>query len=192
MALGQIFGIAKILANFYDKLPEKLLTFNPGLIVGGSEIEFGEKSFEANVSGKNNVIAERAIAKGDIRAISIEQREKAKKKMLALTNKSIKGTKANIVFKDSYPPMAPTKDNKEILKVLSEVSVDLGYGKVKALDPGRRGAADTSFVAPYIACIDGLGLLGNGAHSLEEKVDLASIPKVTKRTAMLILRLSSN
>lgn len=187
---GAGFGIAKILASFYDQLPENLLTFNPGVIAAGTDITPLEKSYEYKTSGKSNVIAQMAVAKGDLRAISIKQREKAKKNMQNLIKKTIPGTKARIKFNDSYPPMGPKKGNKELLKVLSKVSQDLGYGKVQALDPGKRGAADTSFVAPYVSCIDGLGLLGDGAHSEDERVEIKSISKVINRTALLIYRLS--
>jgi glutamate carboxypeptidase len=77
----------------------------------------------------------------------------------------------------------------ELLKQLNEVSQDLGQGEVLAYDPGKRGAADTSFVADYVACLDGLGTMGSGAHTPKETVNLNTIEALTKRTALLIYRL---
>ena len=36
-------------------------------------------------------------------------------------------------------------------------------GQVEAYDPGKRGAGDISFVAQYLDCLDGLGVMGGGA-----------------------------
>ena len=41
------------------------------------------------------------------------------------------------------------------------MSKALGFGEVAAYDPGRRGAADISFVADYVDGLDGLGSMGS-------------------------------
>jgi glutamate carboxypeptidase len=74
--------------------------------------------------------------------------------------------------------------------VLSQASQDLGYGEVAAFDPGKRGAADISFVAEYLDSIDGIGVEGNGAHALTEEIDLATLPLLIERAALLMHRLS--
>jgi glutamate carboxypeptidase len=86
--------------------------------------------------------------------------------------------------------MPPTDGNFELLGALNRVSVDLGFGAVEAVDPGRRGAADISFAAPFIDGLDGLGVSGDGGHTMEEVVDLESFHIVTKRAALLIYRLT--
>src|SRR4029079_10252044 len=87
------------------------------------------------------------------------------------------------------PPMAPTKGNYALLQVLDDASRDLGQGPVPALDPGERGAGDISFVS-FIDGLDGLGAKGQGSHTPAETVDLASLPKLVERTAILIYRLT--
>ena len=59
-----------------------------------------------------------------------------------------------------------------------------------AFDPLKRGAADISFVAKYTDGIDGLGAMGGGGHTPQEYVDLTTIETLTKRTALLIYRLT--
>jgi len=98
-------------------------------------------------------------------------------------------TSATITFTDSYPAMGPTEGNMMLLKKLNQVSEDLNQGPVEAYDPGRRGAADTSFVAEYADCLDGLGTMGRGAHTPDETVNLNTFEALTKRTAILIYRL---
>jgi glutamate carboxypeptidase len=44
-------------------------------------------------------------------------------------------------------------------------------------------------VAEYVACLDGLGSMGSGAHTPEETVNLKTLEPLTQRTAILIYRL---
>jgi len=112
--------------------------------------------------------------------------------MRAIVKESLPRTSAEITFEDGYPSMPPTDGNMSVLKVLSQVSVDLGKGEVKPYNPGLRGAGDISFIAQYLDCLDGLGVMGGGAHSPNEFVHLNSIPDIEKRVALLIHRLSTN
>jgi glutamate carboxypeptidase len=86
--------------------------------------------------------------------------------------------------------MPPTEGNHALLEQLSEVSQALGQGAVKAYDPGKRGAADTSFVASDVAALDGLGSMGSGAHTPQETVNLQTLEDFTLRAAILIYRLT--
>jgi glutamate carboxypeptidase len=72
------------------------------------------------------------------------------------------------------------------------VSRDLGAGPVRAQDPAERGAGDISFVCddPRLACLDGLGTMGDQDHAPGEYADLASLPALTKRAALLMYRLT--
>jgi len=85
--------------------------------------------------------------------------------------------------------MPPTEGNYKLLEMLNKVSLDLGQGEVKAYDPGKRGAADISFVAKYADCLGGLGAMGSGAHTPRETVNLKTFQAITERTAILIYRL---
>jgi glutamate carboxypeptidase len=85
--------------------------------------------------------------------------------------------------------MEPTDGNMELLEILDELSRDMELGEVKAYDPGKRGAADISFVADYIDGLDGLGAMGSGAHGPDETIDLETYKELTKRAAFLIYRI---
>ena len=86
--------------------------------------------------------------------------------------------------------MGPTAGNQAVLEVLSDVSQNLGFGPVTGYDPSRRGAADISFVADYIDGLDGLGTMGNGAHTPQETVNLKTMNALIQRAAVLIYRLT--
>ncbi|MCL6265031.1 M20/M25/M40 family metallo-hydrolase [Flagellimonas myxillae] len=187
---GAIFEMSRILHQFYtDVKGEDLLTFNPGTLLGGTFVNFDSTTSKGDAFGKSNVVAQKAMAKGGLRFISEEQKERARNKMRTIVSQNLPKTAAEITFTDSYPAMRPTSGNHALLGILNQVSLDLGQGEVKAYDPGKRGAADVSFVAEYVDCLDGLGTMGTGAHTPQETVNLNTIEALTKRTAILIYRL---
>ena len=187
---GAIFEMGRILNAFYEEVKgEEFLTFNPGILMGGTFLEYDESTSSAEVFGKSNVVAQTALVKGGLRFISEEQKERARDKMRAIVANNLPNTSATISFTDSYPAMKPTEGNLKLLDQLNRVSLDLGQGEVLGYDPGRRGAADTSFVADYVDCLDGLGTMGSGAHTPGETVNLNTIEALTKRSAILIYRL---
>lgn len=187
---GAIFEMSRILNEFYEEVRgEEYLTFNPGMMLGGTFLDYDSKTGKGNAFGKTNVVAQSAIVKGGLRFISEEQKENARAKMREIVANNLPQTSAKISFTNSYPAMGPTEDNHALLKQLNTVSLALKQGEVLAYDPGKRGAADTSFVAEYVACLDGLGTMGSGSHTPEETVNLNTIEALTKRAAVMIYRL---
>lgn len=188
---GAIFEAARILHRFHDEVrgPE-YLTFNPGIILGGTEVDYNSTDNRGTSFGKTNVIAQRVVVDGGLRFISEEQKEAAREQMRAIVADHLPGTSAEVSFKDKYPAMPPTEGNQALLALLDQVSRELGQGPVEAFDPAERGAADISFVAPYVDGLDGLGPFGSGAHTPDEQLDLVSLPAVTKRAALMIYRLT--
>jgi glutamate carboxypeptidase len=111
--------------------------------------------------------------------------------MQEIVAKSLPQTKAELVFSPSaYPPMAPTEGNRALLTRLNVVNRDMGLPQMAEMDPARRGAADSSFVAKYTDGLAGLGASGGGAHAEGEFVNLDSIPRQAKRMAILMSRLA--
>ena len=183
---GAIYEAARILNDFREKLSqEKYLTFNPGLIVGGSEISDNKEAI-----GKDNIISPRVTVTGDLRFLTETQKENARMKMKEIVAQNLNKTKAEIIFQDGIPSMEPTAENEKVLATLNQVSLDLGFGEVKAGDPGSRGAGDISYIAKYVACLDGLGASGRGAHAPGETMNMKEFPKLIQRTAILIYRLT--
>lgn len=188
---GAVYELARILNAFYTEIRgEEFLTFNPGLAAGSTQIEFHEEPLRASASGKDNIVAPQAVASGDLRAITLEQRERAKERMRKIVAAHLPQTESQILFTDSYPPMAPTEGNKRLLGMYDQVSRDLGFGPVTAVNPSRAGAADVSFAAEHVdMAIDGLGLLGGGSHTPTEFADLRNFQIQSQRLAVLLYRL---
>jgi glutamate carboxypeptidase len=191
---GAIFEVSRILNLFHDTLREPLrepnMTYSPGLLLGGSNIT-AEPSGDASVAGKANIIPGEALVRGDLRVLTPDQLARVKDKMLAIVSGgNLPGTKAEITFTDKYPPMAPTPGNVALLAKLNESNRALGAAEIEALDPMQRGAGDASFVAPFVDVLDGLGANGSSAHAPGETVDVSRMPLQSKRTALLIYRLT--
>ncbi len=187
---GAVFEISRIINEFYNDVKgEEYLTFNPGVILGGTFMSYDDAFSKGNAFGKSNVVAQTAVVDGGLRFISEEQKESARDKMRAIVASNLPLTSAKISFIDSYPAMGPTKGNETLLELLSQVSLDLGHEAVVAYDPSKRGAADVSFVAAYTDCLDGLGTMGSDGHTPQETVNLNTIEDLTKRAAILIYRL---
>ena len=188
---GAIFEMGRILHQFYEEVRgEEYLTFNPGNLLGGTFVDYAPLKSSGSAYGKTNVVAQTAVVHGGLRFISEEQKENARAKMRAIVADHLPSTNATITFTDSYPAMGPTEENKTLLKQLSDVSEALGFGEVAAYDPGRRGAADISFVADYVDGLDGLGSMGSGAHTPQETVNLNTFNDLIQRTAIFLYRLT--
>lgn len=187
---GAIYELARIIDQFHDQLPEDKLTFNVGLIAGGSVAQLDTDLVRAQAAGKTNIIPAQAIARGDFRTLSDEQSERVKAKMQAIVAQHLPGTSAEIIFEQGYPPMAPTEGNRALLKKLNGINADLGLEQMAELDPLKRGAGDISFVARYVDGLVGMGPAGDGAHAPGETVDLPSIKRQAKRAAILMSRLA--
>ena len=189
---GSIYEAARILNAFRETLStEKYLTFNPGIFVGGSDINFDSGKIEATVSGKTNIISPITYVQGDLRFLTEAQKNNARERMQKIaTTDHLPATNATISFTDGIPSMEPTAGNNALADSLSKVTIDMGFGPTKAGDPGSRGAGDISYIARYLDCLDGLGASGKGAHAPGETLNLKEFPILIQRAAIFIYRLT--
>lgn len=189
---GAIYELTRIIHRFRTELPEPNLTFNVGLIAGGQQAELDAGGIRATATGKTNIIAPIAVARGDLRALSPEQIVRVKAKMTAIVAEHAPGTDAKIAFDPGgYPSMAPTDGNRALLTKLNGVNRDLGLAEMAPLDPLKRGAGDISFVAADVDGLAGLGPYSTGDHAPGEAVDIPSIARQATRAAILMSRLSA-
>jgi glutamate carboxypeptidase len=188
---GAIFEAARILNGFREKMAgEPHLTFNPGVILGGTSVDFNRTQARGSAFGKTNVIAGQAVVSGDLRTLTNDQLERAQKTMRQVASQAMPHTQATITFDEGYPPLAPTDGNAQLLARYDRASRDVGAGPVAAVSPDKAGAADVSFVAGDVKMIlDGLGLMGHDDHTPGETADLSTLASQTKRAAITLYRL---
>ncbi|MFL6732503.1 MAG: M20/M25/M40 family metallo-hydrolase [Sphingomicrobium sp.] len=188
---GAIYELARIIDQFRRELPEDKLTFNVGLIGGGQAAALDAGKIRLAATGKTNIVASTAVARGDLRAISQDQIDRVRAKMRAIVAQPLEGAKAEISFDEKgYPPMPPTAGNRALLAQLNSVNADLGLPRMGELDPLERGAGDISFVAADVDGLVGLGPASYGDHTPNETLELPSLTKQAKRAAILMSRLA--
>ncbi len=187
---GAIYELARILDQFRRELPEANLTYNVGVMAGGTPATIDAAGETVSATGKTNIIASQAIARGDIRTLTPEQDARIRDRMTGIVAQHLSQTGATISFNESYPPMAPTEGNRALLARLNAVNRDLGLPAMAEYDPARRGAADSSFVAALADTMGGLGAVGELGHAEGEWIELDSLPRQALRSAALITRLS--
>ena len=191
LGYGAIYEAARILDSFRRELPEPNLTYNVGVIAGGTPAAIDAEGFNVTASGKTNIVASTAIARGDLRTLTPEQDERVRAEMQAIVADHLPRTDAELAFAENgYPPMAPSEGNRALLARLNAVNRDLGLPEMAEYDPARRGAADSGFVAADVDTLGGLGVSGGAAHAEGEWVDLDSLVRQSQRAAVLISRLS--
>src|SRR5438874_3657732 len=95
---GAIFELARIIDEFRRELPEAKLTYNVGLVGGGQTATLDAGQVRPDATGKTNIIAGRAVARGDLRAISQEQIDRVEAKMRTIVAQPLAGAHAEISF----------------------------------------------------------------------------------------------
>ncbi len=189
---GAIYETARILDQFRTVLREENLTYNPSVIVGGTEVAYDGANKSGTARGKTNVIPRRVEVEGDIRFLGAAQFEAASRKMQQIVADHLPGTSASLEITGEYPSMAPNPGSERVLGVFDAASRDLGAGPIVAQPPLERGAGDIAFVCAdgRLACLDGLGSVGGREHAPGEYIELDTLPMQVKRAAVLIYRLT--
>lgn len=135
---------------------------------------------------RKNVIPDYALAEGDVRALSSEEFDRVERELAATSrNKLIPDTEVTTSLTRLFPIM-PQSAQTQALAVLAQ-SIYGELGKTLTLE-GSGGAADSSFSAGvFKPTLDGLGLVGGNAHSLDEYAEVGSIvPRLYLLTRMLM------
>src|SRR4030095_7451607 len=151
-----------------EQLPEKGLTFNVGLMVGGTTLEINDANTAGKTSGKTNVIPPVARANGDLRTLSNAQTQRVVAKMKAIVAAHLPRTSATLTIEETYPAMVETEGSRELVRQLHAVNGDGKLPAMSVADVMTGGAGDIAFVASYIPGLVGVGAAGSGAHSESE------------------------
>ncbi|GAB6171021.1 M20 family metallopeptidase [Paradesulfitobacterium aromaticivorans] len=121
-----------------------------------------------------NVVADRAEAKIDLRAMTQTELERAEHEILGL-QPFMDGTTVKITGQINRPPLESTVQNRELYEKAKRIARNLG------LDLGGKnvgGVSDGNFTSALgIPTLDGIGAVGDGAHALHEYVLLNCMVK---------------
>ncbi len=144
-------------------------TINIGVIEGGS---------------RSNVVPETCTIQVDARAKMRSEGERVLKAMRGL-RPVLDGSKLTIEGGWNRPPMERDALMQTTFHRAQEITSNLG---IRLSEGGTGGGSDANFVAGIgIPVLDGLGAIGAGAHSSDEKVALKSLPLRCALLAALIV-----
>jgi glutamate carboxypeptidase len=132
----------------------------------------------------SNVVPAEAECAIDIRFRSMSEAERIADKIKNL-NSFDERTKLEITGAINRPPMERTENVVNLYEKARNIALQLNY------DLGETqvgGASDGNFVGALgVPVLDGLGIAGDGAHTLEEYIFIDDIPKRAALLALLLL-----
>jgi glutamate carboxypeptidase len=146
----------------------KQTTVNVGVIQGGTV---------------SNVVPEDAVIQVDVRVMQPSEWERLEAEMKKL-KPVLDGTSIEITGSLNRPPMpfddTMSKTFEKAKSIASKIDIELKAG-------GTGGASDGNFVAPLgIPVLDGLGGVGEGAHSEREFIFAESLGQKVRLVASLL------
>ncbi len=148
------------IATFSD--PKRGLTLNPGIVTGGT---------------RTNVVADGALAKIDLRVVSVAQARAIDKKLHALKPHDrrcklhLEGGMNRMPFERNRPTVRLYQQAKSFARALGFSLAEVAVG----------GGSDGNFTAALgIPTLDGLGAVGDGAHAVHEHI---LEPEIARRVA---------
>ena len=133
-----------------------------------------------------NTVAESCSFYADIRFLTVEELEKAKKEALTVANTTtVEGCSCMLKEVSYRPSMVLSDKNVELLekmnKIYKENRPPVLNSRICLSDSGAAYITERG-----IPCVDNLGTEGGNIHSVDEYIRLASLAESAKRIAALI------
>lgn len=131
----------------------------------------------------SNVVPERARALVDLRVARVEDVARLNRKLRAL-RPILRGAKIEIRGGVNRPPMERTPESRRLFALAQTLARGIGFTLGEA---ATGGGSDGNFTSALgIPTLDGLGAVGEGAHSPRECVFLRSLPQRAALLASLL------
>ncbi len=149
---------------------QRMTDYGAGTTVNVGRIEGGTRA---------NVVPDQASVRVDIRVKTMAEWERISAAITAL-QPFLPGARLMVEGGMSRPPMEASPVTLEPFRRAQDIAAGLG---LTLTADGTGGASDANFTAAMgIPTLDGLGALGDGAHSVDEYV---LIPSLVERSALL-------
>lgn len=144
--------------------PDRGTTVTVGVIQGGT---------------RSNVVPAEAAVDIDVRISSMEEAERIAHQIQEL-RPALAGAKLEVRGSINRPPMERTADTAQLFGIAKAVAAELG---IDLQEGSTGGASDGNLTAALgIPTLDGLGPIGDGAHSVDEYVEIDSL---SQRAALI-------
>ncbi len=149
----------------------------PGVTVNAGVVEGGTRP---------NVVAERALLKVDLRAVTKESMEEAEAAIREIAARcTVTDVTAQVEEHGRHWPMEKLERSTRLVELAGALAGRLGFDLRDAATGGASDANTTSGMG--VPTIDGLGPVGGNDHSPAEYLELESVvPRVTLLAALLL------
>lgn len=132
----------------------------------------------------SNVVPAQARAEVDVRCSRLADVERVNRKLRAL-RPILKGARLEIRGGVNRPPLERTAGVRKLFGIAQEIARSMG---MKVEEAATGGGSDGNFTAALgVPTLDGLGAVGDGAHSLKEHVLVKAMPERAALVARLLV-----
>lgn len=165
-AILELAHVVQKLAALND--PGRGVTVNVGVVSGGT---------------RPNVVAAESRAEVDVRVPTAEDAQRVAEAILAL-QPTLPGARLSIEMHRSSLPLEPTPRNQRLWQAAQNAGSLLGLD-LESIGVG--GASDGNTTSQFTATLDGLGVVGDGAHAAHEFVYIDTMPQRATLIALLLM-----
>lgn len=153
------------------------ITFNCGMVQGGKAI---------------NIVPDQCEVLVEYRFKTLLQQKAAEEKFQRIVNTSyVPGTEAVAEELSSRVPMERTPGNEALADAVNEIAENYGFEKMEKTESA--GGADAAYTSQAgIPTVDSIGMEGSGCHTLGERVLIASLPRMAKLAAAIVIHLEDD
>jgi glutamate carboxypeptidase len=165
-AILELSDVIRRLYGVADR--EKGVSINVGVVSGGS---------------RRNVIAAEASAELDVRVLTMEDAERIDHLVRTL-EPATPGTRITVEGGMDRPPLEATPGNRVLWEYAQRAARELGFSLAEGI---AGGASDGSFTSQIVPTLDGLGSVGDGAHAIDEHVEIDRMPERAALLGLLLM-----
>jgi glutamate carboxypeptidase len=157
-------------------------TVNAARLVGGDAdfvLHLGQHHDVLGTSRRRNVIPDHAVAEGEIRFLSVRDRDATIRRLRSLGTRIARehGVEATLSTGSTVPPVSPSGAGEPLVRRAVELAARRGWTLL--VEDDRGGISFPNYLEDpgTLAILDGLGPVGDGMHTRDERLDLRSLER---------------
>jgi glutamate carboxypeptidase len=167
---------------------QRLSRRGPGATVNVARLVAGDADFVLalaehhellGTSRRRNVIPDHAVAEGEVRFLSVRDRDATLRRLRALASRiaGVHGVSAEIALGSTVPPVSPGGAGAPLVRRAVELAEARGWKLVVEEDRGGISFPNYLEDPARLPILDGLGPVGEGMHTRDERLDLRSLER---------------
>ncbi len=162
--------------------PGPHVTVNVARLIGGDSefvLDLGKHHDLLGTSRKRNVVPDRARAEGELRFLSLRDRDRTVTRLQRLAAKVAEeyGVSTTFALGSSVPPVDPHGPGESLVQRTVALAAQRGWTLEVETDRGGISFPNYLLEPGKLAVVDGLGPVGDGMHVREEFLDLRSFER---------------